>query len=149
MRRRALIATIGLVIAAGALAASQPVTAAWTDTEFATTSVVSTSLVAPTKTSCSVDVVLGLSATFNWTNPTTGAPRTGYVFQIYNGATLVGSATPAANATTQSTSGLLSTLLNSVTYTVQLRAANNLWRSPVATGTFTTTALGLITSCTW
>lgn len=145
MRRRALIATIGLLLVVGALAAP-PVTAAWTDAEYATTSVASTSLIAPTKNGCTV--TLGLSATFDWTNATTGAPRTGYVFEVYNGSTLVASATPGPNATSQSTSGLLTTLTGG-TYDIHLRAANNLWRSPTVTGTMTVSLAGAITGCAW
>lgn len=141
-----LLGAAGAVVTLCALAGAGPVEAAWVDPEYATVSVTSTSLVAPTKNGCTN---IALSATFNWTNPSTGAPRTGYVFKIYQGSTLVGSAAPASTATSQATSGLLSTLLGGITYSVRLRAANNLWRSTAVTGTFTVSLAGLITGCTW
>jgi hypothetical protein len=60
-----------------------------------------------------------------------------------------GSSSPAATATSVSTSGLLGTLLGGVTYDVRLRAVNNAWNSPVIMGTFSVSVLGVITGCTW
>jgi len=142
-----LLGAAGVVVALCALAGARPVEAAWTDSEYATASVTSTSMVAPAKNGCSVN--LGLSVTYNWVNASTGAPRTGYVFEVYQAGVLKGSSSPAASATSVSTSGLLGTLLSGVTYDVRLSAANGLWRSPVATGTFAVTVLGVVTSCTW
>jgi hypothetical protein len=144
-----LVSAVGAVLALCALIGARPVEAAWADGEYATASVASTSLVAPSKVSCAPQPLLGLYATYNWTNATTGAPRTGYAFEVYQGSTLLGSSAPAASATSATTSGLLATLLGGVTYTVHLQAVNGLWRSPAVTGTFTTTLAGLITGCTW
>jgi len=145
---RAIAAALGVVVALGALVGTQPVEAAWGDGEHMSASVTSTSLAAPAKAGCSV-AILGLSTTYNWTNPTTGAPRTGYVFEIYQDGALRGSTTLAASATSASTSDLLGTLLGGVTYEVRLRAVSNGWNSPVLTGSFAVSLLGLITGCTW
>lgn len=147
-RGRMLLGAAGVVLMLCVVAGARPVEAAWSGSEYATATVASTTMTAPTKNGCTI-AILGLSVTFNWTNPSTGAPRTGYVFEIYQGSTLVGSAAPASAATSQSTSGLLSTLLGGITYDVRLRAANNLWRSAPVTGTFTTSLAGLITACSW
>ncbi|KZE89180.1 fibronectin type III domain-containing protein [Microbacterium sp. TNHR37B] len=150
VRRRAGWGAVALVCALGLSPTAglpQAVSAAWTDQELSAASIASTGVVAPTKNGCSI--VLGLSVTYSWINPTTGAPRTGYVLEILRQGVVQASITVAAGATSASTSGLLSTLLGGVTYDVRVRAVSNTWSSPAVTGTFSTTLAGLITGCTW
>lgn len=148
---RGVVAALPAVAAAVAVAASvisaTPVVAAWSDAEYAGATVTATGMTAPTKTTCAVN--LGLSVTYSWTNPTTGAPRTGYVVGIYRQGVLQASANVAAGATSVSTSGLLTSLLGGVTYEVRLQAVNNAWASTAVTGTFSTTLAGLVSGCTW
>lgn len=149
-RRRAGWGAAALVCALGlshTAALPQAVSAAWTDQELAAATIASTGVVAPTRNGCSI--VLGLSVTYSWINPTTGAPRTGYVLEILRQGVVQASTTVAAGATSASTSGLLSTLLGGVTYDVRVRAVSGSWSSPAVTGTFSTTLAGLITGCTW
>jgi hypothetical protein len=150
-RRRRVVAAVAAVPLAAAIAVTTlqtaPVEAAWGDAEFSRATVTAIGMTAPTKTTCANN--LGLSASFSWTNPTTGAPRTGYVFAIYRQGVLQASANLAAGATSASTSGLLTTLLGGVTYEVRLQAVNNAWASTAVSGTFSTTLAGLISGCTW
>jgi hypothetical protein len=147
VRRRAVAAVAVPLTIAAVLAVATPVVAAWADAEHAQATVTATGMTPPTKTTCANN--LGLSVTYSWTNPTTGAPRTGYLFAIYRQGVLQASSTLAAGATSASTSGLLSSLLGGVTYEVRLQAVNNSWASTAVTGTFSTTLAGLVSGCTW
>lgn len=144
-----LVIALAVVAGLGAIASARPVAAAgWPDSEYATTVVSTTSVLAPTKTGCANN--LGLSVTYRWSSPAGGATRTDYVFGVYYQGVLQGSpTTPTAAATSVSTTGLLTSLLGGVTYTVRLQAASGAWRSAAVTGTFTTSVLGVITGCTW
>jgi hypothetical protein len=148
-----MIASIGILIGATAMAASPSVVASWTDAEYATASITATSMSTPAKvTPCTV-APLGLSATFSWNAGAGGAPVDHYVVGVYQGGTLQGSETTVAPAATPptsvTTSSLLSTLLGGATYDIRVQAVRGNWRSPVAAGTFTTTLAGLVSGCTW
>jgi len=122
----AALATMAL---AGLAAPASPTTAAWTDTERATSATLTAGRVTAVSTmSCTTP--LG-GPRFSWTAPTGGLTRTGYRWTVTGG--LSGSGTLGANATNvQVSSGLLG--IGTGTFSLYAVGPGG-WESVAKTGT--------------
>ncbi|QCR19776.1 hypothetical protein [Agrococcus sp. SGAir0287] len=148
---RLAVVAVAAVALVGMLASTSTTEAAWSDAEWVTAPATSGFVQRPNPAAaCSIGLA-GLDVTFHWAHGTGGVPRTGYVLTAYRpDGSVAGTQTVGATVTTTSTTGLLTSLLNSTTYRVEIQAyapSTSSWRSTPLVGTITTTALGLITSC--
>jgi hypothetical protein len=148
MRRRirTLAVAAALLVTAGAVTASHPTAAAWTDSEYATATITSTGLAAPTKGTCTAALA---SFTVRWT-PSAAAPTpTGYTVNATNpttGAVVAGPVSLAAGSTSYTSSTLLGAVLVG-TYNVNVFANYNNWTSSAITWPVTVVLLGLSVTC--
>jgi hypothetical protein len=144
---RMLAVGAGLVLALGALSAAHPTEAAWTDAEYATTTVTSTILAAPAKGTCTANLA---SFTVRWTPSATTPAATGYTVTATDQTTGAVVAGPVALTPGTVSSYTSSTLLGSVlvgTYNVNVVANYQNWTSAPITWPVTVVLLGLLVSC--
>jgi hypothetical protein len=147
-RMRMLALAAGLVIALGALTSAHPTQAAWTDDEYASATVTSTTLPPPTKGTCTGGVA---TFTVRWT-PVAGPPAaTGYSITATNPTTGAVVAGPYAVTPGSANSYVGATLLGTLiagNYNINLVAVYQNWRSTTITWPISMAVLGLLVTCT-